>query len=87
MFDRLKRVRKMTWTIWAWNVLMAAWIIGGVSSAATTPETNCGVLDTNTCNGAADVGTAIGAGLLVFLWFMGFVVLSLAWFMTRPKNA
>ena len=38
------------------------------------------------CVDASDVGTGIGVALIVFLWFLGFVVLSLAWFMTRRKG-
>jgi hypothetical protein len=33
-----------------------------------------------------ELGTGIGAGLVVTLWFMGFIVLALIWFMTRSKE-
>jgi hypothetical protein len=32
------------------------------------------------------VGTGIGVALVIFLWFFGFVVLSIIWFMTRRKG-
>jgi hypothetical protein len=32
------------------------------------------------------VGTGIGIALVFLLWFLGFVVLSLVWFMTRPRG-
>ena len=31
------------------------------------------------------MGTGIGVGIIVFIGFMGFIVLALIWFMTRPK--
>lgn len=81
------RWRKMTWTIWVWNALILIWIIGGTSSR---PSQSCqadAYLSKHDCISASDAGTAIGVGLIVFLWFMGFIVLSLVWFMTRPKPA
>lgn len=77
--------RKMTWALVAWNVLMLVWIIAGASSASGQPS-DCGVLDAQTCNDASDAGAAIGVGLLVVLWFMGFMALSAVWFMTRRKD-
>ncbi len=37
------------------------------------------------CQSATDVGTGIGVGIVVFIGFMGFIILALIWFMTRPK--
>lgn len=69
--------RKMTWALIIWSVLCLIWIISGASSsncADSTSQTNC------------QAGTAIGVGLIIGLWFMGFVVGALVWFMTRPKG-
>ena len=70
---RFPHLRKMSWALISWSVLCLVWIITGVNSA-------------NPHGTAEQAGTAIGAGLIFGLWFMGFVVLSLVWFMTRPKD-
>jgi len=75
----------MTWTLIGWTALMGVWIVAGAATA-TGDAKNCGPLTQKACNDASDAGTAIGVGLLVFLWFMGFVVLGLVWFMSRPKT-
>lgn len=77
--------RKMTWVLVLWTGLMLVWIIGGATSADTSDK-DCGTLSKEACEGAQDAGTAIGVGLLIFLWFLGFVVLSLVWFMSRPRE-
>ena len=33
-----------------------------------------------------DIGTGIGVTLIGGLWFVGFLVLSIVWFMTRPRG-
>lgn len=81
--------RKMTWVIIVWSVLMAAWIIGGVIAADNGEH--CAreghrYLSQSACTSARDVGTGIGVAALFLLWFFGFVVLSLIWFMSRPKG-
>lgn len=83
---KLPKWRKMTWAIHIVNALFLIWIIGGV---ATRPSKDC-VADTYLskadCANASDAGTAIGVGLIIFFWFMVFVAMSLAWFMTRPRE-
>ena len=32
------------------------------------------------------IGGTLGFGLIFTLWFVGFIVLSVVWFMTRPKS-
>ena len=81
--------RKMTWVIIVWSVVMAIWIIGGLLSADNGDK--CAheahrALSQSTCTSARDVGTGIGVAVLWFLWFFGFIVLSLIWFMSRPKG-
>jgi len=81
----------MTWALIAWTVIMVIWIAVGASSTETDPEclseaeTNP-FLTAQDCEAATDVGTGIGVVLLVALWFMGFVVLALVWFMSRPRS-
>jgi len=73
--------RKMTWALIIWSALMALWAIVGGSHAASTCNTTSQAYNTG-----CQAGTAIGVGLIIGLWFIGFVVLSLIWFMTKPKD-
>jgi hypothetical protein len=75
--------RKMTWVLIIFTVVMFAWMIGGAGAAdceelrgqyQQAKETGC------------EAGTAIGVGLIFVLWVLGFLVLSLIWFMTRPRG-
>lgn len=74
--------RKMTWALWIWNAIFVIWIIAGISNRASK---NCAVGD-QLCKNASDAGTGIGVALIILLWFMGFIVLSFVWFMTRPRS-
>jgi hypothetical protein len=84
--------RKMTWTLIIFTGIMIAWMIGGASSATDSHAiSQCvanagGALSAQDCQSASQAGAGIGVALLIGLWFMGFVVLSLVWFMTRPKH-
>ncbi|HEY8083433.1 MAG TPA: hypothetical protein VIE64_07775 [Solirubrobacterales bacterium] len=64
---------------------MAIWIISGL--AAADSASNCaGEAYREACEAGSDVGTGIGVIALWFVWFFGFIALSLIWFMTRPKD-
>jgi hypothetical protein len=73
--------RKMSWLLWAWSIFFGVRILGGLSSleAMEASETE-----------AEAFGLAIGAGITLLalgvVWFMGFVVLSLIWLMTQPRD-
>jgi len=85
----MPRWRKMTWVIVAWSVLMAIWIVGaliGADNSEHCAREAQGLLSQDTCTSARDVGTGIGMIALWFVWFFGFIILSLIWFMTRPKG-
>jgi lysylphosphatidylglycerol synthetase-like protein (DUF2156 family) len=75
----------MTWTIIVWCVLMAVWIIAALASASPADECAREVY-----RGACEAGSTAGSGLAVvalwFIWFFGFLILSLIWFMSRPKG-
>jgi hypothetical protein len=70
----------MTWVLIIWTALFAVWIIGGVNDA------NCNQYGDQASRSGCEAGTGIGVGLVLFLWFLGFVVLSLIWFMARPRG-
>lgn len=73
--------RKMSWVLIGWTVIFAIWI---GTALGDRPSEDCPPGDT-LCQDASDVGTGIGVGIVFFLFFLGFVVLSLIWFMTKPK--
>src|SRR5215211_5225904 len=90
----IPRWRKMTWTILVFTGIMFAWMIGGASSGASSAAAACakdsavtsGILTKQQCIDASNVGTGIGVTLIFLLWFLGFIVLSLVWLMSRPKR-
>jgi hypothetical protein len=87
------RWRKATWALAIWNALMAIWILGAISSASNNDcanETGSEFLSAESAQSACEAGTAVGAGIgvaaLLFLWFVGFIILSLIWLMSRPRQ-
>jgi hypothetical protein len=79
----------MTWTILIFTGLMALWAIVGAGGAdnhqwcVDHPDKYLSVKD---CEAARNVGTGIGVVLIFLLWMIGFIILSMIWFMTRPKG-
>ena len=73
-------LRKMTWVLLIWTALCAIWLIAGVAGVDECPPGDT----------ACEAGTAIGAGigivLIFFVWFIGFIIASIIWFMTKPKG-
>ena len=81
---RFPRWRPLTWLILAFNVVMLVWLIAGVNAASGAGD-DCGAQQA--CQDANDVGTAIGAGLIVFLWAAGAVILGVIWLVTNSRSA
>lgn len=82
------RWRKMTWIVFAWNTLMALWIVGAIAGS-TGDKAAADCIESageQLCNDAGDVGTGIGVILLIMLWFVVFMALAVAWFATRPRQ-
>jgi hypothetical protein len=80
----MRNWRKMTWAILVWCVLMAVWI---VAALGTDTSSHCAhEAYRSACEAGSDAGKGIGVVALWFVWFFGFIVLSLIWFMTRPKG-
>lgn len=91
MHIRRPHWRKMSWALILFTVLMLVWAIVGVSGSDSSNVSNCvqqgaGYLSQKACQDANDVGTGIGLAVLFVFWFVGFIVLSLIWFMTKPKE-
>lgn len=82
MLKSIRRIRKMTYVVWAWCILIVVWAIAG---AASTPAQHCGRFQ-HACVEGAQAGTGIGVAIVLLIGFFGFVFFSLIWFMTRPKE-
>lgn len=80
--------RKMTWVIVIWCALILVWMIAGGSAASESND--CDNEPTRAlqqlCEDATAVGTGIGVAAIAFVGFIGFVFLSIIWFMTRPRG-
>ncbi|MFG2782504.1 hypothetical protein ACGFY7_32270 [Streptomyces prunicolor] len=59
---RFPRWRPLTWLILAFNAVMLIWLVTGINSASNSGK-DCGAQQL--CQDANDIGTAIGAGLIV----------------------
>lgn len=62
-----KKRRIFIWFFLAVQALFLLWVIAGAHTGAGQP-TDCGTLSAQTCNDAADAGTAIGVFLVLILW-------------------
>jgi preprotein translocase subunit SecG len=74
------RWRKMTWALIMWSVLMLVLTVSATNSA------DCGSKGDKYSQAGCEAGAGIGVGIMLVLWFIGFIVLSLIWFMTRPRE-
>jgi ribosomal protein L40E len=81
----MRHWRKMTWTIWGWTILCAIWLATGIASVANS-KASCSGLSQSECSAARDVGAGIGVTFIIIIWLIVFLVLSIVWFMTRPKG-
>lgn len=81
----LPRWRIPTWLLLIWSGLIGAWLFSAVVLVADACDNVTGE-----SRDACLAGTAIGGGLaitfILFIWFMGFVVLGLVWLMSRPQR-
>lgn len=69
------------WGFIGFNALMALWLVGGVGGAGQAIEG----MGSDAERAGATIGTAIGAGLILFLWVVGAVIGGIAVLLTRPK--
>ena len=69
------------WTFWGFNILMAVWLIGGMSSASKEIDKLGGA----EAAGAA-IGTGIGAIMILMIWVFGDIILGMFYFFTRPAK-
>ena len=90
MFSKLRRVRKMTYVVWAWCLLILVWA-GSATAHQSKQIHGCvkdaaGYLSTHDCTSVVQAGSGIAVLVILFIGFFGFVFFSLIWFMTRPRN-
>lgn len=71
----------MSWVLWGWTILCAAWVAAGFTSKAS-----CSGLSASTCSSIKVVADGVAITFQVVVWLIVFLVLSLIWFMTRPKR-
>jgi hypothetical protein len=76
---RLRRWRKATWAIVIWSLGILAWLLFGLASRGCQEES--GDIKQTLC----EVGTGVGIAVIVVIGFMGLVLLSLVWLMSRPR--
>jgi hypothetical protein len=91
MFSKLRRIRKMTYVLWAWCLAIIVWASSAAGSAGDQVG-NCvkgaaGVLTRTDCSNAAAAGGGIAVLVILFIGFVGFVFFALIWFMSRPRTA
>lgn len=65
------------WLFLAVQALFLVWVISGIASAGNTGD--CGTLDRQTCQDAANTGTAIGVGIVIAFWAFVDVILGMIW--------
>ena len=76
------RWRKMTWLILIFTGVMIVWVYSS-SRTEVCSEYALGSTDRDLCEARELIGTGIGVGLLFCVWFVGFIILSIIWFMIR----
>jgi hypothetical protein len=90
--ELILRLRKMTWTILLWSAAMLAWIISVGAQAGDQASDYCAnrahraFIGVESCESAAQAGSGLAIGVILAIWFCGFIVLSLIWLMTRPRE-
>ena len=82
------RLRKMTCVLIDWCLIIAVWFSVGANDASQSHAdcVNDPNLSQEACAAAVEIGSTIGGTLVLVIGFLGFVFLSLIWFMSRPRQ-
>jgi len=65
---------------------MLLWVIGGLQATAGAHNACVQQSYTGACQTGVAIGAGLGVTLLAIIWFVGFIVLSLVWLMSRPDR-
>ncbi len=81
------RWRKATWALGLWTVLMGGLLVATVQSVNDMNE-RCvySTISQSQCQTGVAVGGSVGVTVGLVIWFIGFIVLSLVWLMSRPQR-
>jgi uncharacterized membrane protein len=71
------------WTFIVFNILMLVWLIGGVGSASS----EISEIQDEASRAGAEIGTGLGAMMIIFVWMAGAVVLGILTYFSRAKRA
>lgn len=61
------------------------WAVAGAAGNNCSGQHGSGYLSAHAAKGACQAGTGIGVAIILIVGFFGFVLLSLIWFMSRPR--
>jgi len=82
-----KEIRKRGFFGWVFlilfvvfNLIMLAWMIGGMNAASNTAAVG------EAAQAGRAVGTAVAAGMILFIWLAGAVILGLFALLTRGRK-
>jgi hypothetical protein len=85
-----RKRRVFMWIFLAIQILFLIWVIGGAAAGHNSGQSGCGTLDAQTCQSAADAGTAIGVGIVIAFWVAVDMILGISYgiyrLATRPKT-
>lgn len=62
------------------NIFMLVWMVGGMSSATSTVAVG------EAQQAGRAIGTALGAGIILFIWMAGAIILGLFALLTRGRK-
>jgi hypothetical protein len=89
LWRRILPRRVSTWLMTAWTAICGLWLVVGVAGASGDEASADCVASAGRqlCDDAGDVGSAIGVGLIILLWFIVFAALALVALLTRKRSA
>lgn len=73
--------RYFMWFFLAVQVIFVIWVIAGVNSGSA--PVHCDGLAYRDCREASNAGTAIGVGIVIFLWATADLILGAIWAITK----
>jgi hypothetical protein len=71
------------WMFILFNIGMLIWLIGGVSDASSHIDT----IKNEDEKAGAEIGTGIGALVIIFIWVAGDIILGMLTYFTRAKRS